>query len=162
LAEKFVRHLSEQSQENLIDDKDVLCIMIAGLCHDLGNTFLGYKGVRIASISIIFFVGHGPYSHLWEHFIKAAKPDVKYEHEVTSIKMLDRLIEENNLKPHMVKEGINETDIIFIKELIVGPLNDEGTEPSHKSPNEVVWPYRGRGVEKAFLYEIVANKINGE
>ena len=35
------------------DKKDELCVMLAGLCHDLG---------------------HGPFSHLWEAFVREARP----------------------------------------------------------------------------------------
>ena len=44
------------------------------------------------------------------------------------------------------------TDIEFIKEQIAGPRETGQSE----------WPYRGRPKSKAFLYEIVANKRNGE
>ena len=49
--------------------------------------------------------------------------------------------------PVFEKHGFNDRDIIFIKELIYGPLGDKNT-------------YIGRGPEKHFLYEIVANKIS--
>ena len=38
LAGELARHLQAQHSE-LIDDKDILCVEIAGLCHDLGNHF---------------------------------------------------------------------------------------------------------------------------
>jgi len=52
--------------------------------------------------------------------------------------------------PSFQKYGLNEDDIHFIKELILG---DE-----HEAPNGFIW--KGRG-EKTFLYDIVANKRNG-
>jgi HD superfamily phosphohydrolase len=42
LAQKFAERL-RQDNPNLVDEKDVICVMLAGLCHDLG---------------------HGPFSHL--------------------------------------------------------------------------------------------------
>ena len=118
------------------------------------------------------------------------------------LEMLDYLIEDNNLKDVLRQEGISDKDILFIKEMIAGPmssktgdqcckllsavhsslnieslslvwivynilglpmkaeesLNGNGGEKS--SPTE--WKYCGRSEEKAFLYEIVANKISGE
>ena len=36
LAGKLVRHLKEIQPKLDINDKDVLCVELAGLCHDLG------------------------------------------------------------------------------------------------------------------------------
>ncbi len=49
------------------------------------------------------------------------------------------------------------------QELIVGPLDESGMpdRSSSSSNDDSHWPYRGRPVEKSFLYEIVANKTNG-
>ena len=72
-----------------------------------------------------------------------------WTHEETSIKILQHLIDDNELMPTFEKHGLTEQDIVFIKELIYGPFQqgkDEG--------------YQGRGPEKRFLYEIVANKIS--
>ncbi len=109
------------------------------------------------------FLGHGPYSHLWESFI-AESGNQKYHHEDTSIAMFDKLLDDAKLRPTLKHlADIDETDIIFIKELIVGPLDDEGKRPNpDKSPNDEEWPYRGRPEEKSFLYEIVANKSSGK
>ena len=44
-------HITEASR---ITERDILCVEIAGLCHDLG---------------------HGPFSHLWENFVNKARPN---------------------------------------------------------------------------------------
>ena len=87
-----------------------------------------------------FVSGHGPYSHLWEGFMKEARPDVDYHHETTSITMLDRLLDENNLRLLLKKTyNIDERDITFIKEMIVGPLDEKtGLPSSTKSAQDKV------------------------
>ena len=39
------------------------------------------------------------------------------------VEMLDYLISDNNLKDVLLREGINDQDILFIKELIAGYIN---------------------------------------
>jgi len=128
LAGEFINALRhpDRRQPDCCDNRDQLCVMLAGLCHDLG---------------------HGPCSHLWESLVAEARPGFHWRHEKTSIDMLDHIIKENNLMPVFESHGLVERDIIFIKELIYGPLEENGS-------------YIGRGPEKHFLYEIVANKIS--
>ncbi len=59
--------------------------------------------------------------------------------------------------------GLDFTDILFIKELIAGPIDPATGVPfKHASVNtDEVWPYRGRPESKSFLYDIVANKNSG-
>lgn len=139
LAAKFALALRDQKPD-LVDQKDVDCVMIAGLCHDLG---------------------HGPWSHFWEGYIKFVNKGEDMHHEDLSIQMLDRLLDVNNLRPKLLAYGIDETDILFIKELIAGPIDPETGLPSRKPQGDNTWPYRGRSEVKGFLYEIVANKENG-
>lgn len=134
LAGCLVRALREKQPELQISERDVLCVQIAGLCHDLG---------------------HGPFSHMFDgRFIPLARPDVKWTHEQGSLMMFEHLINSNGLKTVMKYYGlVPEEDICFIKELIAGPL---------ESPiKDSLWPYKGRPKEKSFLYEIVANKRTG-
>ena len=39
--------------------------------------------------------------------------------------MLDYLIEDNNLKDVLRQEGISDKDILFIKEMIAGPMSSK-------------------------------------
>ncbi|KFO86307.1 Deoxynucleoside triphosphate triphosphohydrolase SAMHD1, partial [Buceros rhinoceros silvestris] len=134
LAGCLVRALKERQPELDITQRDILCVEIAGLCHDLG---------------------HGPFSHMFDgRFIPVARPDLKWKHETASVKMFEHLIASNKLEEVMTSYGlVLEEDLDFIKEQIGGPVDETACEES--------WPYRGRQKEKSFLYEIVANKTNG-
>lgn len=134
LAGCLVRALAEKQPELQISERDMLCVQIAGLCHDLG---------------------HGPFSHMFDgRFIPLACPDKKWRHEKGSVDMFEHLVNSNELKPVMKNYGlIPEEDITFIKELIKGPPETPVKEGS--------WEYKGRPATKSFLYEIVANKRTG-
>ena len=59
MAGELVETLKAKQPELGITDKDVLCVKMAGLCHDLG---------------------HGPFSHLFDSsFIPKARPDYKWK-----------------------------------------------------------------------------------
>ncbi|XP_055078778.1 uncharacterized protein LOC117373020 [Periophthalmus magnuspinnatus] len=137
LAGKLVRHLKEKQQGLGITDRDVLCVEIAGLCHDLG---------------------HGPFSHLFDNmFIPKTQQNKEWKHEKGSAAMFDAIVEhlkkkkENpfDLETELKKlsEDSDGDDLSFIKEMINGP-DKEGH-------------YKGRPSNKSFLYEIVANKRTG-
>uniref|UniRef100_A0A673B532 HD domain-containing protein n=1 Tax=Sphaeramia orbicularis TaxID=375764 RepID=A0A673B532_9TELE len=103
LAGQFARTLKERQLELGIDDKDILCVEVAGLCHDLG---------------------HGPFSHLFDgNFIPKVRPGHKWKHEEASIAMFDHLMRENGLE-----NELDEDDRVFIKEMIFGPLEPETSE----------------------------------
>ncbi|XP_070766298.1 deoxynucleoside triphosphate triphosphohydrolase SAMHD1-like [Enoplosus armatus] len=135
LAGQLVRALNERQPELLISRRDILCVQIAGLCHDLG---------------------HGPFSHMFDgKFIPKARPGIRWKHETASLAMFDYLVENNGLKPVMEEHGlVLPEDLDFIKEQIAGPLDTNAAQGQK-------WPYEGRPEDKSFLYEIVANKRNG-
>lgn len=135
LAGRLVQALNDRQPELLISRRDILCVQIAGLCHDLG---------------------HGPFSHMFDGmFIPRARPDVKWKHEAASLTMFDYLVDDNDLMPVMVQHGlVLPDDLDFIKEQIAGPLQNSASQSDK-------WPYKGRTQDKSFLYEIVANKRNG-
>ncbi|XP_070797748.1 deoxynucleoside triphosphate triphosphohydrolase SAMHD1 [Pituophis catenifer annectens] len=134
LAGRLVQALQERQPELNIDQRDILCVQIAGLCHDLG---------------------HGPFSHMFDgRFIPLARPGLKWKHEQASVQMFEHLIDSNNLKPDMEQYGLQlDEDIHFIKEQIASPVEEERGDKE--------WPYHGRSKNKSFLYEIVANKTSG-
>ncbi|XP_029912104.1 deoxynucleoside triphosphate triphosphohydrolase SAMHD1-like [Myripristis murdjan] len=135
LAGQFLQALRDRQPNLGITDEDILCVQIAGLCHDLG---------------------HGPFSHLFDgKFIPEVKKqekhssndiDEKWRHEDASIMMFDHMVEVNELKKEMEEyKLLLDKDLEFIKQLIVGCPDGEN----------------GRGEDKYFLYEIVANKTSG-
>ncbi|XP_075957530.1 deoxynucleoside triphosphate triphosphohydrolase SAMHD1 isoform X2 [Anarhichas minor] len=135
LAGRLVQALNQRQPELLISRRDVLCVQIAGLCHDLG---------------------HGPFSHMFDgKFIPKARPGITWKHEKASLDMFDYLVADNGLEPVMEQHGlVLPEDLDFIKEQIGGP-------PVTVAARGQKWPYKGRPEDKSFLYEIVANKRNG-
>jgi HD superfamily phosphohydrolase len=134
LAEKMVEHLIKHQPELNIDQKDALCVKIAGLCHDLG---------------------HGPFSHLFESLIarihlarhpECSANDAKnffqvksqaqvcsssssvflilnhslifFQHEKASSLIFDRIFAKLKDTPEFKEAGLAHQDKEFIKELI--------------------------------------------
>uniref|UniRef100_A0A9J7Z2V6 HD domain-containing protein n=1 Tax=Cyprinus carpio carpio TaxID=630221 RepID=A0A9J7Z2V6_CYPCA len=135
LAGCLVKALCDNQLELKITDEDILCVQIAGLCHDLG---------------------HGPFSHVFDGLVIPEVKKIKQskgKHEQMSVLMFDDIVKslkaenEDVLKEH----GLDDKDVIFIKELIEGAKTSEVQSDTPA----------GRDEDKSFLYEIVANKQNG-
>lgn len=123
---------------------------IAGeLCSALNVTGKDKLCVEIAGLC--HDLGHGPFSHLYEALIRTANPESKWTHEQSSLDMLDLIIQ--RYKIDLSDYNLDDNDLDFIKELIYGPL--DGQDKTKE------FPYKGRGPEKYFLYEIISNKITG-
>ncbi|XP_046390256.1 deoxynucleoside triphosphate triphosphohydrolase SAMHD1-like [Ischnura elegans] len=118
LAGEMVEALKKNQPDLNINEVDKLCVQIAGLCHD---------------------IGHGPFSHLWENFLK--QKGLKWHHEDQSVVMFNHLLEKNDLIGEFEKYGLHECERRFITELILGKGDscDQGKE---------------------FLFQIVCNQTN--
>ncbi|MBN3304911.1 SAMH1 triphosphohydrolase, partial [Amia calva] len=140
LAGRLVQALHERQPELNITQRDMLCVQIAGLCHDLG---------------------HGPFSHMFDGiFLPKARAGHQWKHETASVDMFNHLIAVNKLESMMEQFGlVLPEDLFFIREQIAGPKHTSKGVPD--SQDQSSWAYKGRAEEKGFLYEVVANKRNG-
>lgn len=134
LGGKLASRLRDIQPELGITDADVLCVQLAGLCHDLG---------------------HGPCSHMFEHFLESAwtanghgKPP---SHEYLSTQLLDYLIKDNDLMGVFEESGLTQRDITFIKEMIDHPVGPDG---------KALLP-TGRDADKHWLAQIISNERCG-
>ncbi|KAK5984493.1 HD domain-containing protein [Trichostrongylus colubriformis] len=129
LAFKFVESLKRDTSLN-ISGQDHLCVSLAALCHDLG---------------------HGPFSHLFDGIFRDASKAPKCTHESLSIRLLRRIVDDKEireaLEQYLGKSEEFEKNITFTEELI----SSQKFDPTGR------WLPRGRPVEKAFLFDIVAN-----
>lgn len=140
LAEKLVSNLRRHQPYLGITDSDVLCVKVAGLCHDLG---------------------HGPFSHVFDGvFMKAMWPDgvgengATWKHEDGSIMMFRHLLDANGI--NLVQYGLGDQDRLFIEEMISGLPESErqGRPPSKAFLYDVVNNVRsGLDVDKLDYFQ---------
>ena len=138
LCGEMARHLQKKQPDLEIDESDILCIELAGLVHDLG---------------------HGPFSHMFEEFMKRVDPTRTWEHEEMSGRLLRGLIRENDvpvadyfdrLPGIQCDQQQADYHINFVIKLI------EGLKDNDPWPDDI-----GRPETKRFLFDIVSNKRNG-
>ena len=110
LAGRLCRKLQTQQMPTAVEppsERDILCVKLAGLCHDLG---------------------HGPFSHTFENVVPG------FKHEEMSVKLLDLLfrgphaclrLSDFSAGGEFLKDH---EDLTFVKELIdgVGPAERRG------------------------------------
>ena len=138
LAEQLCRSIADHPMPAGVEkptERDILCVKIAALCHDLG---------------------HGPYSHVFDgHLVPLILGPGKHKHEELSVRLLHCLLKEHqiDLGQHHASDGEpldHHTDLSFIAELILGDDLPGG-----------VLARKGRNPEKAYLYDIVSNVDSG-
>ncbi|KAK3927871.1 Deoxynucleoside triphosphate triphosphohydrolase SAMHD1 [Frankliniella fusca] len=143
LAGELLAHLERNSPtvwKSIFDsEKEIkhvkLAVQLAGLLHD---------------------VGHGPFSHTWEKFVHSC--GIEWDHEDTSCSIIDIIIWKNDEREELTevgeafKEEFGDVKkyVEFIKDLIRGDkINYIMSKESSDSEKK-----------RAFLYQVVANKIN--
>jgi HD superfamily phosphohydrolase len=170
LAYEFVKDLRWRQPELEVSDRDLLCVTLAALCHDLG---------------------HPCFSHMFEHFVHATGKDMRLEaehkaqttgqrmdadterrierletwtHEDASVRLLEIIFKD---KSEVLKEAglccdAEGDDFACIRELIDPPKKKlEALLESGGLRTEWSKHIKGRPVEKAWLYEIVSNWRSG-
>ena len=92
LSQKVVRHLKKEQPELVIDEDIETAITLAGLLHDLG---------------------HGPYSHAFDH-IAASKIGLKnYTHEKQSTKIIQHIVDSYSI-------DLDTDTVNLVKNLVLG------------------------------------------
>uniref|UniRef100_A0A7S4P530 HD domain-containing protein n=1 Tax=Paramoeba aestuarina TaxID=180227 RepID=A0A7S4P530_9EUKA len=114
LAGRMLRGIQERQPELEVTEREVQLVQVAGLCHDLG---------------------HGPFSHAFESWVRNIPEKRDFHHEDMSVKVFKYMIDDNAI------DFLEKEDINFVCELISG------------TPT-------GARKEKRFLYDIVANSRN--
>ncbi|KAE9548011.1 hypothetical protein FO519_008781 [Halicephalobus sp. NKZ332] len=99
LARRVMTELRKKRKD--VTGTDMLCVIIAGLCHDLG---------------------HGPFSHTFEFALKDS--GIEFRHEEMSVAIFDHILKTEPKAKKELFTYLNEQDIQFIRELIDPPKED--------------------------------------
>ncbi|CAE7617093.1 samhd1 [Symbiodinium natans] len=138
LAYNLMKDLRSLQPELCILDRDIVCVVLAALMHDLG---------------------HPTYSHMFETFM-ASIGHATWTHEQASIVLVKEVLKTINLS--LITADEEGDDLEFICELI-DPPKDELNKCLNNDSLKEKWPtlMKGRPVEKAYMYEIVSNFRSG-
>eukprot|EP00797_Seminavis_robusta_P020525 Sro3141_g344380.1 Deoxynucleoside triphosphate triphosphohydrolase SAMHD1 (431) ;mRNA; f:1948-3241 len=143
LAEKLCQRIAKRQPVLKATPKDILCVKLAGLMHD---------------------IGHGPFSHTYEDFIKIFLPehlqnnpnlqekyenlpplDGKYKHEKVSLMLIDAVLESKGLRINLQEQKLDdplETVITAATVTAVDPLSvrvfDSSSNPNEKDDNIIL------------------------
>ena len=121
LAGTLARHLQGRHPD-MIDDRDVACAVMAGLCHDLG---------------------HGPFSHLFEEYMRKSTNDV-WSHEDMTLRIIDHIARD-------VQTSFTPQDWVFVKILVTGH------DPDAPWPESTT----GRPQSRRVLADVLHNRATG-
>ncbi|KAI8996994.1 hypothetical protein BDB01DRAFT_712761 [Pilobolus umbonatus] len=111
LSNTLIKRFAREQPELKISDREIKCVSLAGLCHDLG---------------------HGPLSHVFDtSFLPVARPELNWSHEQGSEMMVDYLIDENNI-------DIDSEDVNFIKALFMGEPRSNSQKEEFKFMFDIV------------------------
>jgi hypothetical protein len=133
LAGLMLKKIARRQMELQVTEADIVCVTVAGLCHDLG---------------------HGPFSHLFENIVNRLRREAagghrnvqEWHHEKMSVKLLRRILSGMDLAAY----DLNQQDANFMELCI------NGLRPGEPWPDNL-----GRPVSKRFMLDIVSNKRNG-
>lgn len=99
LAGLMIKKIARRQPELFVTEADVLCVQVAGLCHDLG---------------------HGPFSHLFEDIVNRIRSEgghtKEWHHENMSVILLRRILSRVDLAAY----GLGQEDANMIELLITG------------------------------------------
>jgi len=113
LAKKYLTILKDHNPSIECSGEEIFLVSVAGLCHDLG---------------------HGPFSHTFEKWMRTKKEYKHWHHEDFSIEFLEQIANESPI-------DFDTDEIKFMKTIIQG-------NPRRKE-------------ERMFLYDIVSNSKTG-
>jgi len=117
LARRVMTELRKKRKD--VTGTDMLCIIIAGLCHDLG---------------------HGPFSHSFEFALRNL--GYRFRHEEMSVVIFDYILENEPRAKRELSRYLNEQDFQFIRELIDPPKEDvDGNFNVRGRGKEKIWMY---------------------
>lgn len=170
LAYELVKGLKQRQPELRITYRDLLCVTLAALCHDLG---------------------HPCFSHMFERFVHSMGSDMRTEaekkaqangtllspetlerirryetwnHEDASVRLLDVIFDEvhDSLSTAGLRVDDEGDDFTCVRELINPPKRElEQLLSDGVLRREWSRVVKGRPVEKAWMYEVVSNWRSG-